>query len=454
MMSIDFCERLSEPLSVEDPCGPDLDLVGDADFLNFMAMAEGLLPKTFFMRNPKEPDSDSKPFNVNDEARGGFDVGAQLKAIANFGERTRDLRLITLAAKFTILNRDISVFVEFVQAIANLLETRWEDVNPKGEDNDFTMRIVAIQSLDDNAPVVFPLMFAPLFEDRRFGPVSFRTWLLVSEEVSPRDEDEKKLDLAQARRAFEEVAIETLLSRRAQFQNLNESIERICHVLTEQVGYEQAVTFRQLTPVSQKIFALLDAAIAKRDPNLGSAGQDISASLETTDRAADHASASLSSSSVANGPITSFADAAAALAAVADYYRRKEPSNPALLLVRQAKDLIGKPFLEVLRILLPRHIDEAVMKIGRTHTFDLPVERLAEFSSASGLEEETERTFEVTTREQVLQLLSQVTSFFQNAEPTSPIPLLLERARAMAARDFISLLREILPEDTLKGLNS
>ena len=46
----------------------------------------------------------------------------------------------------------------------------------------------------------------------------------------------------------------------------------------------------------------------------------------------------------------------AALAAVDHYFCSVEPSNPALLLVRQAQQLIGKSFLEVMQILIPEHI--------------------------------------------------------------------------------------------------
>src|SRR5262249_19548011 len=39
---------LCVPLPAPDPCGPDLDLAGDAEYLNFSAQVEGLLPSTFF----------------------------------------------------------------------------------------------------------------------------------------------------------------------------------------------------------------------------------------------------------------------------------------------------------------------------------------------------------------------------------------------------------------------
>jgi len=433
------------PLSPEDPCGPDLELEGDADFLNFMATADGLLPKAFYIRNPKDPDSESKPFNVKDEARGGFDVASQFATITSLLGRTRDVRLLTLGAKFSILNRDLEQFVGYVQGLESLLETYWEESNPKGEDGDYSMRFVALQTLDDNAPVVFPLMYTPLFEDRRFGSVTYRTALLAEGAVAARDEDEEKLDLSAARRAFDEVDLELLAGRRDQVKALNDSLAHIGAIFLDKAGYEMVPSFDRLSDTAKKIQALLDQTLARRDPSL--------ASGEASEQAEGDQPAEAPVGGSVSGPIKSFAEAIAALAAVADYYQAKEPSNPALLLVRQAKDLVGKPFLDVLRILIPGHMDYAVMKIGRTHMFDLPVERLADFNATSEVDSETDKSFTIVTREQALQAIAQVINFFQAAEPTSPIPLLLERARAMASRDFISLLKEILPDDTLRTLN-
>jgi len=37
------------------------------------------------------------------------------------------------------------------------------------------------------------------------------------------------------------------------------------------------------------------------------------------------------------------------------------------------------------------------------------------------------------------------------AEPSSPIPFLTDRARDLAQRDFLSVLKALLPADTLKS---
>jgi type VI secretion system protein ImpA len=42
----------------------------------------------------------------------------------------------------------------------------------------------------------------------------------------------------------------------------------------------------------------------------------------------------------------------------------------------------------------------------------------------------------------------------RRVEPSSPAPYLLDRARALAPRDFLSLLQEVLPEDDLSAMKS
>src|SRR5208337_1701760 len=44
------------PPTPPDPCGPALDLEGDAEFLNFLAATEGLLPANFYAFNRESID--------------------------------------------------------------------------------------------------------------------------------------------------------------------------------------------------------------------------------------------------------------------------------------------------------------------------------------------------------------------------------------------------------------
>ena len=84
MASLDFL-ALGTPVSEEAACGPDLDLEGDADYMNFVARAEGVLPTTFFS------GPDGKPFD-----RSSINFNAEFDAIAPLLQRTRDLRLLVI----------------------------------------------------------------------------------------------------------------------------------------------------------------------------------------------------------------------------------------------------------------------------------------------------------------------------------------------------------------------
>jgi predicted component of type VI protein secretion system len=61
--------------------------------------------------------------------------------------------------------------------------------------------------------------------------------------------------------------------------------------------------------------------------------------------------------------------------------------------------------------------------------------------------------FIAKTRGQALGLLDDVAAYLRTSEPGSPVPWLIERARALAERDFLSILRAVLPESALKDLD-
>ena len=133
MASLDFL-ALGTPVSEEAACGPDLDLEGDADYMNFVARAEGVLPTTFFS------GPDGKPFD-----RSSIDFNAEFDAIAPLLQRTRDLRLLVILAKLLLLNRDIAGFVRCIELIAALVKERWDEVHPQGMDGDFGIRMAALE---------------------------------------------------------------------------------------------------------------------------------------------------------------------------------------------------------------------------------------------------------------------------------------------------------------------
>jgi type VI secretion system protein ImpA len=450
-MPIIDVEALTGPVSAEAPCGPDLELEGNAEYMNFLARAESVLPASFFSGRD-ESGNTGRPFD-----RSSIDFDGQFEAAKPLLAKTRDLRLLTLLARFCALNRDLESFEVILRAIAVLLKERWHDVHPRGEDGDFALRMVALESLDDSPTVIMPLQFAPLIESRRVGPISLRSYLITKGEVKPRD-DEAAIDLASLEQALAETELSALVEKRRLFESIETALGTIVRASIEHGGPGSAVNLEKLSSSASRIFSWFNDVVAKRDPKAAA----------TPLPAGDEGALAPTPSSIAAEGMGSAAEAVAALAAVADYFSRFEPSNPALLLVRQAAELPGKSFLEVMRILIPGHVEQASVGIGKEHFFELPVERLSKFADGNSAGEASNsgevscagneagsfaNAFPVKSRADALALLERVGAYFRSAEPSSPIPFLIERARDLAQRDFLSVLKALLPENALKSLD-
>jgi type VI secretion system protein ImpA len=205
------------------------------------------------------------------------------------------------------------------------------------------------------------------------------------------------------------------------------------------------------------MFDLVQSALVRRDPG---AAMPIEPSAE--DGAARAAAPPMAAS------LTSRAEIASALSSAIAYFEAMEPSSPAVLLIRQARQLVGKNLFEVMQILVPAHAEAARIPVGAEPAFLVPVSALTtgtgdvdtqeSDAEASEREEGGETGGEgragnrAGSRQAALALLDQVAAQYRMAEPSSPIPLLLDRAKSLSSRDFLTLLKDLLSEDTLQTM--
>jgi type VI secretion system protein ImpA len=417
---------LCKPISDSDPCGPDLDAEGDIDYLNFLAGAEGVLPTSFFSQE------DGRPFD-----RSLIDFDGQMTTLRPLLARTADLRLLILRARLLILNRDLSGFATSLAAAAEWLEKYWDQVHPRPQDGNLTLRENVLSTLD-LPTVVFPVQYAPLFEVRRVGQVNYRALMIASNEAKPR-EGEVQHSVAAINEALTEAPAEMLAAARKNVATIRTALNRIKNAFAMQ---GESVGLKTLPPLVDKIAKFIDPAGAV----IEGVGE------------ADEAAKKVALAGAAGPGLASVAHARAALAAVAHYYSTSEPSSPILPLVRQAHELIGKSFFDVMSALMPAQVETAMFQIGGDTAFDLPVGRLSGFSEVTPVESPPEGSdgaadppaYAVTSRAQAVGLLDQVQRFYRQSEPSSPIPMLCERARALAERDFMGVLREVLPKTAFK----
>ncbi len=479
MAGLNFAE-LTKPISTEEPCGPDLE--DDLDFMNATARLEVALPASYFRR-----DDDGRQIAFD---RTSIEFPPAFADLGKLLERSRDLRLFVLAAKLTILNRDVPGFAASLSAMADLLGTYWEELHPRAMDGDFVMREVALQGLDELATVVLPLQHAPLFVSRRIGPFMFRSQLVATGETKL-VEGEQHPDASAIQAALGEVEADDLVTVLGHVNAARDALARLRTIWLEKVGVDHPLGFPRLATLLDQIAAFLDAAVARRVPGHQAGPEPVAAGPQ---------GAAANSASFDPGGLSSILHVKDTLAACLGYFRRTEPSSPAVLLIGQAQQLIGKSLIEVIQIMFPEHVDKAVIEIGDQRRFRLPLERLPApdgYEAASGYEtdgsgddgygdssDEAENGYDgdaeaseeasgesggeeliaeaaeaasapanptpsaivIASRADAVSAMRAVAAFYRQAEPSHPTPLLMDKACALAQHDFMSLLGNILPD--------
>ena len=162
----------SLPSPPTTPAGPDLDLEGDADYLNFFAATEGLLPRNI------------GAYYKFDRAAAG--LPARIETAEKLLRRTLDVRLLLLLAKLSILDREVTGFARWIGGVDWLLREHWDAAHPRAEQGDYSIRLGQLMALEDNAGVLLPLQHAQLLELPREGAFCYRDQLATTGAAQPR----------------------------------------------------------------------------------------------------------------------------------------------------------------------------------------------------------------------------------------------------------------------------
>jgi type VI secretion system protein ImpA len=358
-MRFDF---LREPISESSPCGPDLDLEMDDDYTNYMLLASGRLPSRFF------DDRTGAPFD-----RSTIDLDAEVKAIRGFLDQTRDARLITLDLRFHALRGEVLGFSEAVQGLAILAATFWAEFHPQLEDGDIIFRMNAVEAVDDQVQVVLPLQYAPLNGPGRSGSVSLRNYLVASGEAPPREGEEgPSIDM-----------IAQIMGDERQVEGLTATHEAIVAALAALAELRNVfLTNGGTMPGFDRVVDVLrqmDAVIGRYRPEI--AGTAAAGDEEGEEEESADGTPAPRRSSARPGAVKSHQAADAALRAAEVYFLRNEPSSPVMVLLHQARLLIGRPMVEALSALLPDSSGYAAFRFSSGREFSIGFSLMQEVTS-------------------------------------------------------------------------
>ncbi len=221
-----------------------------------------------------------------------------------------------------------------------------------------------------------------------------------------------------------------------------------------EVGYEYAPSFDGLAGALGDIAGLIEAAVPslRKAPARGEPGTDTAgpADGEVETATGPESGPAAGVAGVAQAvQIESQKDAAAALRAAEDYFAACEPSTPALILVRQARLLIGKPLVAALEALAPQAAEQALIRFEGPPSFQIDIGRMRQLTAEAmpagpGPEpEEASSRFTAASRADAAALIAGVETYFRRAEPSSPTPVLLAKARSFMNQDFLAIVKNL-----------
>jgi type VI secretion system protein ImpA len=434
-------EKLLTPVSEDAPCGPDLEPEGDMDFDMAYFDRMGELPENYFQPGVETPDGGRTPDRIFDPKT--VDFREEAKLLDPLLGRTRDLRLIVLRAQWAILAGNFPKFLESLEWAAGLLETFNAEVHPQ----DIGDRRSTLSDLNDMPTVIQPLTFLGLTPT---GDASLRLIKVSKGELTAlqHEEDTQQAAVVDAIRSPQNAKpVEKMLE---QILAAREALARIT-AACEAGEKKMTPDFSRLSPTINEMLEAItnarsDLAAAVEVEEAPAAAEEGAAPLEGVSAAAVAAA-------MGTHEVVSHLHAKRMLEACEAYYRLYEPSSATLLLVTQARGLIGKPLLEALELLLPDNVEQAVVNFSPTSGFVLNVERLRALTE--DLHEDPDEPLpepdpgpevHVTNPAEAVVAIRSVEDYFRKFEKSSPIPTLLARARSYIDRDFQSIIEELIPK--------
>jgi type VI secretion system protein ImpA len=325
-------QALLQPISPEQPCGVNLD---DSLVLSSLDSLR-LFGQTRSPEAPPDTDGDEKE---QAKARPPLEWD-RIRADAMDGlNKTKDLRLLAYLGTALLRTDGLPAFSNVLTTASQWLESYWPQLYP-ALDEDAIARRNALNCFADPMAVVDRIWRLPLVTSRQHGRYSLRDIEIARGQATPGPLEAKPEEAAIVN-AFNELPLEELTALDASVAAASAALTSIDAKMRSEGGPEVAPDFGPLVTQFAKLGRVCKEQLTSRAALSGEAAVEGSDGAGAGQRA------------FRGGAINSRADAIRALDAVADYFRRNEPSSPIPLFVDRAKRLVAKDFLEVLADIAP-----------------------------------------------------------------------------------------------------
>jgi len=308
------------------PCGPDLEY--DNDFLALTQAAAGKPDSTF---GPAEPP----------------DWRLAREKAEELLDRSRDIRIAITWLRAGLHTSGIAALAPGLGLLCGLFETHWDHVHPMPDpdDGDPYARVNALGILPQNEGLVGDLREAFLVDERTIGQLTVHAVevALGLAPALPKDTPVGKDQMLQMVAAA--VAKDATLRDAVKQSALG--VRQLVKITKERLSVSAA-------PDLQPLVKLIDAVASVLPPEPTTADQ----LAEGGEAAAAAPRRGLS------GTVDSREEAIRAIDMVCEYLERAEPTNPAPLFLRRARNLIGHNFLQLMKVLAPDALAAVAKVVG------------------------------------------------------------------------------------------
>jgi type VI secretion system protein ImpA len=319
-MTIDGLD-LDQPIQADRPCGENLEetqLMAPIDADQLFGQATSL--------DPALPWVEIK--------------GRAVEAL----RRSKDLRVLVYLSAALLRTDGLSAFFETLGVASRWLASYWADVFPP-IDEDAIVRRNALSGFADPYAVLDALRRAPIVSSRQHGRFSLRDTEIVAGKVTPA-EGEAPPDERVINAAFASVPVDGLVAFQQGLAAAIAAVKEIDARMRSAGGSEAAPEFDRLLAQLLQMNIVVGTQLAARPDAPGAAAGG----------AAGGGAPGAVAGPVPVGAIKSRQDAVRAMEAVAEFFRRNEPSSPVPLLLDRASRLVSKSFLEVLADMAPEAV--------------------------------------------------------------------------------------------------
>ena len=315
------------------PCGPDLEYDNQ-----FLALTQAVAGKPESQFGPAEPSDWRRALEIADALL----------------ESSRDLRVAIFWLRAQVHLAGYPGLVHGLQLVNGFIATHWDTLHPlpDAEDGDAFARINAFATLCDPLGLMGDLRTMRVVDDRAIGEVSLRAI-------------EIKSGLATAHVGETELGKEQLAQMVAAALNktpaLRQDVQAACTLSRQLSEWALAKLGAPDAPDLKPLQALL-AAVAAQLPPEAVAHDDALAGEGGAAGAAPNGAGPFARGLA--GSVSSREEAIKAIDMVCVYLERAEPTNPAPLFLRRARQLIGHNFLQLMQVLAPDALAEVARAVG------------------------------------------------------------------------------------------